>query len=136
MPLDFFDRSGNAIAYSEDRVHIYLYNGQALAYLISDAIHLYRGEHLGWYENGWIRDKVGRCVAFSESASGGPPRPGVLPKPSKIARHMRPHTGPRDSRALRPIHSNIWSSLTTQEFFANRPHRWPGSIGGESDNRT
>lgn len=129
MPLDFFDRLGRAIAYSEDEEHIYLFGGQAVAYLVDAAIYDYRGEQLGWYENGWIRDKDGRCVAFSESASSGPPRPGMRLKPAKVVRQVRPQEEPRNTRALRPIHSNAWSGLSAQDFFANRPHRWPGSVG-------
>lgn len=128
MSLEFFDRSGHAIAYSEDDEHIYLFGGQPVAYLVSGAIYNYRGEQLGWYENGWIRDKDGRCVAFSELVSGGPPRPTMGLRPAKVVRQVRPQMEPRTSRSLRPIHSNAWSGLSVQDFFANRAHRWPGDI--------
>lgn len=135
MPMDLYDRAGYAVAYTDDDEHIYLYTGEAVSYLVDGALYTYRGEQLGWCDTGWIRDKDGRCVAFSEAATNGPSRPPMGIKPPQAVRQGRPPKEPRDPRALRPIHSNAWSTLSAREFFANRSHRWPGGTRNGGNTR-
>lgn len=128
--VTFYDRSGIAIAYSDDDVHIYLISGQACCYLDGAAVFSYSGALMGWFENGWIRDKDGRCVVFSESATGGPPRPTKQAMPEKRDKQLRPPDGKKDPKPLRPIHSNAWSDQPASAFFSHLPHHWPGFVAG------
>lgn len=130
-PVDivFYDRTGVAVAYTEDGTHIFLFGGQPIAYLDSDAIYSYGGELLGWFENGWVRDKDGRCVAFSEQAVGGPQRPVKKSWPHQSPRQASPVKEHQDPRSLRPIHSNAWSAESAHDFFSRSPQRWPGGMG-------
>lgn len=125
----FYDRDGAPVAYSEDGEHIFLFGGEAIAYLEDDAVYSYRGELKGWFESGWLRDKDGRCVAFSEYATGGPLRADMKPEPQRALKQSLPTRERQDPRALRPIHSNCWSVLTTIQFFDHPLHRWPGGMG-------
>ena len=123
MPITFYDRTGVPAAYSDDDVHVFLFGGRSIAYLDSDALYSYRGELMGWFEDGWLRDKDGHCVAFSERATGGPPHsiPGIRPR--KSVKRAHPEQGRQDPRSLRPIHSNAWSALDAGEFFSSLQHR-------------
>ena len=129
MTIYFYDRLGNPVAYSDDDRHIFLYGGEAVAYLESSAVYSYRGTLIGWFEQGWLRDKDGRCVAFTDQALGGPPRPAKLSKPTQAVKQYTPTEESRDSRSLRPIHSNAWSALSAAAFFTRRQQRWPGGMG-------
>ena len=129
MPLDIYDRFGDAIAYSDDGEHIYLFSGEAVCYLVAEAIYCYHGEQLGWYEDGWIRDKRGRCVAFSQWAVDGPRQIEINPHPTQSPRQPRPTKELCDPRVLRPTHSNAWSEIPAQDFFSPRSHTWAGGMG-------
>lgn len=133
MPISFYDRGGLAIAYSEDNQHIFLFGGQPVAYLDDDAVYSYRGELMGWFEGGWLRDKNGRCVAFSEQAAGGPQRPLKKTWPFQSPRLANPVKEHKDPRSLRPIHSSAWSLQTAEAFFSLLPIPWPGGLGSSID---
>lgn len=126
MQLDIYDRFGDGVAYSDDGVHIYLFGGAAVSYLIAGALYRYRGDQVGWYEDGWVRDRNGRCVAFSQWAVDGPTRAPMNAHPAKSIRQVRPTKEPCDPRTLRPIHSNAWSEIAAKDFFSTRSQRWPG----------
>jgi len=118
MSLDFFDRSGAAVAYSDDGEHIYLYSGKPVAYLSDDAVYSFSGKHIGWFEDGCLWDTSGYCILFTPSARSGPIRPVRQVRPIKGVRHVRAVKGVRQVRAIKPIRSMSWSSLTIGEFFA------------------
>lgn len=129
VPIILYDRNGNAVAYSEDGCHVYLCDGQPIAYLEENALYSYPGELLGWFEDGWLRDKDGRCVAFADEATGGPPRPAIMIKALQLLKHPLPLELIRDRMTLRPIHSNAWSEQTALDFFHQKPQPWPGELG-------
>lgn len=114
--IDFYDQAGDAIAYSDDGEHIYLFTGKPVAYLDSDAVYSNDGDQRGWFADGWIRDKGGRCVAFSNRAVEGPFRPPMHAKPEKGVRQPRPLKATQDPRTLHPIYSNAWSEQSATEF--------------------
>jgi hypothetical protein len=128
MDITFYDQVGTPVAYSEDDRTIFLFTGEAVAYLEADALFSYRGELMGWFEEGWLRDKDGRCIAFSGHAIGGPPHPAKEARPHESVKQISPTQERRDQRTLRPIHSNAWSSQTALEFFSHLRHSWPGGL--------
>ncbi|HEY3644206.1 MAG TPA: hypothetical protein VGM16_02610 [Gammaproteobacteria bacterium] len=129
MNIGFYDHAGYPIAYSEDGQHIFLFSGAPIAYMDSDAVYSYRGELMGWFEAGWVRDKDGRCIAFSEQAVGGPPRPVKKAWPHLSPQQSNPVKQHQDQRSLRPIHSNAWSQQSAKDFFGRSPLSWPGGMG-------
>jgi hypothetical protein len=57
---------GEAVAYidtDDEDLTIYMWNGVPVAYLVADgqtfSIYGFNGEHLGWFEDGIVRDQQG-----------------------------------------------------------------------------
>ncbi len=118
MALTFYDRTGTAVAYTEDGVDVYLFDGEPVAYLEGDAVYAYSGAHLGWFEDGWVRDHAGYCVFFTEVASGdGPIKPIEHIRPIKLAKRQLPIRGIRQIAPVKPIKHLTWSELSGEAFF-------------------
>lgn len=64
--VSLFDSKGVATAYiAEDgEATIYLWRGEAVAYVHSDHVYGFNGLHLGWFDDGIVRDAKGECVGF------------------------------------------------------------------------
>jgi hypothetical protein len=129
MQMVLHDREGTAVAYCDDGVNIFLFSGQPVAYMNADAVYSYKGEQLGWYDLGWLRDKDGRCIAFSTDAGAGAQKPPRRPEPYRATKQPLPTLERRDPRVLHPMHSNAWALRSATEFFARSPLRWPGNLG-------
>jgi hypothetical protein len=74
--ITLFDSDGEAVAYidSEDEdLTIYMWNGTPVAYLDPNGddfnIYGFNGKHLGWFEDGIVRDHEGYAVGFVEGAT-------------------------------------------------------------------
>lgn len=118
MTIDFYSRTGEPIAYSEDGEHIYLFSGAPVAYLSGDAVYGFGGEHIGWFEDGWIRDKKGGCVFFTADARGGPVKPVKNVKPVKGVKQVKPVKGVKQVKCAKAVKSLSWSPLSGRQFFA------------------
>jgi len=68
--ISLFDTKGTAVAYIADDGEgtIYLWNGNAVAYLLQDKVYGFNGKHLGWFDSGIMRDLKGAQVGFVKSA--------------------------------------------------------------------
>ena len=98
--MNFYDRKGYAVAYTDDGEKIYLFDGSPAAYLRGDLVYSYRGYLLGRFGDGWIRDRNGACALFTEGASGGPVKPGRHIAPAKAVKRAAPlRSGPPLRRA-------------------------------------
>jgi len=117
--MTFYDSKGKAVAYLDtDNTHIFLYNGKAAGYLNDDAVYSYGGKHLGWYEDGWIRDKNGKCVFFTENTTGsGPVRPVKNVRPVKSVKSIKPVKSVKQVKSIKSAKSLSWSSLSGESFF-------------------
>jgi hypothetical protein len=115
--LTFYSASGVPVAYTQDGVNIYLFNGTPVAYLNNGSVYGYSGRHLGRFANGWIRDNAGSCVFFTEGARGGPLKPVKHVKPVKGVRGIKPIKGIRELRPLKPLNRLGWSRLSGAAFF-------------------
>jgi len=111
MDIALYDRRGVPMAYSDDNEHIYLFSGAPVAYVLQDSVHSYPGRHLGWFDDGWIRDNEGAYAFFTDDARGWPMTP------MKGMKAMRPMKGMRDMRPMRPMKSSSWSQLLGVQFF-------------------
>lgn len=74
--ITLFNSNGEAIAYidtDDEDLTIYMWNGAPVAYLDPDGdifdIYGFNGKHLGWYDDGIIRDHDGYAVGFIEGAA-------------------------------------------------------------------
>jgi hypothetical protein len=90
--VTFYNHEGQAVAYLYEGEYIYLYNGAPVAWLYDcEFIYSYRGKYHGWIQDGWVRDRRGYAVFFTEGSSGGPARPARRARPARSARRARPH---------------------------------------------
>ena len=66
METTLFDRKGHAAAYIADdgENSIYLWNGQAVAYVDDETIYGWNGHHLGFFVSGTLYDLRGRRLGF------------------------------------------------------------------------
>lgn len=72
MEETLFDIHGNAVAYIsyDNNNTIYLWNGRPVAYLESDnTIYGFNGQHLGWFEDGKVRNLKGEIVGFNRDGA-------------------------------------------------------------------
>ena len=116
--LTFYDRYGVPIAYTDDGINIYLFSGKPVAYLEQNVIYGFKGRHLGWFDNGWIRDLKGFCVFFNDNAFGGPIKPIKHIKPIKGIKQIKPIKSIREIQKIKPIFHSSWSELSGNLFFS------------------
>ena len=112
----FYDKSGRPVVYCHDEVHVYAFSGEPLAYFRTNSVYSFNGSHVGWYLNGWIYDREGFALVFSEKSRGGPLRPLKKLKPLRSLRMLRPLKSIRENRPLRPLLRSQWSSLRFEDL--------------------
>jgi 4-fold beta flower protein len=110
MALDFFNRNGEAIAYTDDGTHIYSWGGKPLAYIADDKIYSFAGQFRGWFNEGWIRDAAGNAMLFTRSARGGPLKPLLQLTPLKALKELHPLKGFQQFAPFKPFFSLNWSN--------------------------
>ena len=104
--LTFSDRLGLPVAYlTADGTWIFLLDYTPVAFIYDDAVYTWSVEHIGWFQDGWLRDLSGDCVCSTEDAEGGPERPSGPMNPLSSV----PHPG--------PVGSSSWSKHTVESFF-------------------
>jgi len=117
MSLTFYNQSGTPVIYTEDDEHLYDFDGNPIAYFSGKSVYNYSGRHLGWVENGWIKDSRGNCFLFSENATGGPLQPLKKLKPLKGLKKLKPLKGLKQLKPLKPLSTLNWSLHTVDDFF-------------------
>ena len=115
----FYDQKGSPIAYTQDGTHIYTFSGKPVAYLHGNSVYSYDGNHLGWFENGWIRDNSGNCVFYTNSAKGGPVKPVKSVKPIKSVKSIRPIKSVKSIAPVKSVFTLSWSNLSGEHFFGS-----------------
>lgn len=114
----FFDQQNKATAYCDDWENIYLFSGRPVAYVFRDMIYTFSGKHIGWFDNGWIRDMYGYCVLASNFSGGmvfNVPVTVVMPSFSSPKQSL-PLKGIRELPRLRPLYTNVWIRYEALEF--------------------
>ena len=120
MELTFYNQDGYPVAYSEDSETIYFFNGEPVAYIHGNSVFSFNGTHIGWFENGWLRDHQGAALFFTEHASGtGPFKPLKKLKPLKGLKRLKPLKGLRQLKPIKPFTLLSWSSIPTESFFVS-----------------
>jgi len=109
--ISLFDYDGNATAYisTDNQNTIYLWNGTPVAYIYSQGgnYHVYgfNGQHLGWFENGVVRDNDGFAVGATKNAH---PRLTRI-EPVKSVKRVIPVASVRRVAPVKPVSSMSWS---------------------------
>lgn len=116
--MTLYDRHGTPIAYLEDGECIYLFTGQPVAYFYENTVYGFNGHQFGWFENGWVRDLQGKCIFYTEDASGsGPVKPVKKVTPVKSVKRVKPVKQVRQVRNVKPVNNLSWSQLSGIQFF-------------------
>jgi len=113
--IDLYNQKGEAKAYIDtsdpDRT-IYSWEGKPLAYLSAtgDHFHVYgfNGKHLGWFEDGRLRDHDGRVWGLKKEAVDNV---YLQYKTTKGYKQEKPYKTQRAYPPYKPYYQNEWSSL-------------------------
>jgi len=117
MDIVFYDSGGKPVAYTEDDETIYLYSGEAVAYLDQSSVYSFSGKHLGRFEAGWLIDNHGYCVFFTDDAHGDPAHPPKKAIPKKELKHIKPRKEMQARKTVLPTKSRRWSKISGRGFF-------------------
>jgi hypothetical protein len=114
-----FGRGGMAVAYIDaaDGSTIYLWGGVPVAYLDDTTIFGFNGRHLGWFEDGIVRNGRGERAGFTEetlASIGGTPR---FPQTASM-RQTRPVPLPPIPAPPRPAFADIDSIVPLRDLLA------------------
>tara|TARA_B100000963_G_scaffold144061_1_gene125502 strand:- start:1199 stop:1627 length:429 start_codon:yes stop_codon:yes gene_type:complete len=112
--ISLFNSDGDAVAYidtdDEDNT-IYLWNGTPVAYLSPESnyynIYGFNGNHLGWFEDGIIRDDDGDAVGFQKGAVSGV---YTNYEPYKSYKKYKPYKSFKSFAPFKPYFSNSFSN--------------------------
>ncbi len=113
------DRKGKAAFYlDQDKIHIYSWAGEPMAFVEKGAIYTFKAKFLGWHDEGWIRDQDGKCVGFTEPGKGGPNPPAAKRSDPPPDHKEAPEKPEVPDTPPRPVRKPVWSNLSDVEFFA------------------
>jgi hypothetical protein len=117
--ITLFNSDGEAIAYidaEDEDLTIYMWNGTPVAYLDpnGDAFNIYgfNGEHLGWFEDGIVRDHEGYAVGFRKGATN------IYTKyePYKSYKQYKPYKAYKKYAPYKPYYKNQFSGESLSLF--------------------
>lgn len=117
MASTFFDSKGKPYAYTDDGETLYTFSGNPVAYISDDSIYSFSGTHLGYFENGLLRDRHGDALLFTSGASGGPLKPLTMMEPLKSLKQLKPLKSLRQLKPLKPIATLCWSTYSPEHIF-------------------
>ena len=117
-----FDRKGKAAYFlDKDKIHIYAWDGTPVAFVEKGTVFNFKKKHLGFYDEGWLRDQEGKCVGFAEPGRMGPLLPRTRapaePPAEKKDLPIKPELKDLPARAPR---RPVWSLISDQEFFKGK----------------
>jgi hypothetical protein len=115
--MDFYSMTGDVVCHLHTDHNYYLWNGQAVAYIVDDRVFGFNGRHLGWYENGWFYDRNNQPALFSADATGGPARPVRKVRPVRSNPQRKPPKAPRQIGLTKPPRSFEWSPAIGAAYF-------------------
>ena len=112
--ISLFNSDGDAVAYidtdDEDNT-IYLWNGTPVAYLSPESnyynIYGFNGNHLGWFEDGIVRNEDGDAVGFQKGAVSGV---YTNYEPYKSYKKYKPYKSFKSFAPFKPYFSNSFSN--------------------------
>ncbi|MBM9499089.1 hypothetical protein JWG44_02325 [Leptospira sp. 201903071] len=126
--LDFYDKGGKAVAYSQDGVNVYTFSGRPVAYFEKEYLYSFSGVCLGWYQNGWVRDREGECILFTQNSQGGPVKPMTTVTPLKAIKDLRPIKELPSLSPRKPISSRPGQNSRLLIFSENKKSIRQGSV--------
>jgi hypothetical protein len=114
-----YDRTGQALALfdADKNLHV-VETGVVAAFSWGRHLFTKRGEHVGTFDDGWLRDADGDAVGFTDAASGGPDRPRTQALPAKKALSSFSDKPVRGPIPQLPAPTGAWSVVDLSSFLA------------------
>jgi hypothetical protein len=111
-----YDKSGKVTAwYDRPNGDIVDLSGRHIAFVDGDSVYNYSGSHVGWWQNGHIRDSSGAVAVFTKGASGlGLYPPYLSYPPYQPYKSFRPY---RPFKAFKPYKPYLTSNWSTKKLF-------------------
>ena len=116
MTLTFFNKTGKAVLFTNNKNDIFLFNGIPIGYIQNDSVYAYFGTHLTWLVDGWILNHNGEAMFFTKNAIGGPRRPAQQSIPNKPTAQTPPNKRTRASPPSIPPKRNSWGNTLDDLF--------------------
>ena len=111
-----YNRQGRTIAWI-NKIYIYdLYGRNVLGFINNNAVFTFECKHLGWFKNGFFRDKSGYAVAFIQGANNGPITPITQIPPIPPITSIPPIPSIPPLHLTLPIDKLSWSILTWENY--------------------
>tara|TARA_B100001093_G_C26210139_1_gene751715 strand:- start:158 stop:586 length:429 start_codon:yes stop_codon:yes gene_type:complete len=112
--ISLFNSDGDAIAYidtDDEESIIYLWDGTPVAYLSPELnyynIYGFNGNHLGWFEDGIVRNEDGDAVGFQKGSVSGV---YTNYEPYKSFKQFKPFKSFKSFAPFKPYFSNSFSN--------------------------
>lgn len=112
--------NGDVVAWLDSPDAIRALDGGVIGWLYGDAVYTTAGSHVGYFNDGLLRDNNGDVVAWIEGASGGPLKPIRSIRPVQPIRGIAPIRPIREIRNVRAMRSLSWSRMSIGQYLAGR----------------
>ena len=115
MEESLFDILGHPVAYIsyDEEGTIYMWDGTPVAYLESDkTLYGFNGKHLGWYENGQVRNLRGEITGFNRLAADV----YIGYEPYKSYKKYRPYRRYKEYPHFKPFYTISKARETLAQF--------------------
>jgi len=114
-----FNRFGKPEINLDTKGSFVSFTGKRLGFLIRDSVYTYKGTHIGWFENGVLRDPWGNVVGFGDNPNDYPMP--LLPfkqfKPLASFPGLEPLRPVTSIPPIKPLKSFNWSVATPLALF-------------------
>ena len=114
--VSLYDNDGEAVAYIavDDDLTIYLWEGTPVAYLDSENVYGFNGQHLGWFSEGVILDHTGDAPCVLKDRYPG----STAFEGFKGFKEFKPFKSFKEYAPYKPYASNQLSSTPCSIFLA------------------
>jgi len=114
-----YNRYGKPILRLLENGRFVTFEGLSVGFLDGDNLYNYNGDHVGWYENGIMRDDKGFCVGFGETVTDNmhPFFPFKQFKPFPGFVEFEPFRPFKSLPPFKPLKSFGWSGYDQTELF-------------------
>lgn len=114
MEETLFNTNGQAVSYIayDDEETIYMWGGKPVAYLDGEDIYGFNGKHLGWFQDGILRDHDGNIVGFNKNAANV----SLAFEPFKAFKQFKPFRAFKEFAPFKPFYHSSYSQHSLEAF--------------------